>query len=91
VSTSVAGIESLMIDQVHWFSGCYNMIAAKVVEEMTGWKAGKRRLTLDSSQSAKKPRGGGGGAGRGVAAGRGRGGGFGERRGGKNFASKKKW
>ncbi len=52
VSTSVAGIESLMIDQVHRLSGCYNMIAAKVVEEMTGWKASKRRLTLDSSQEA---------------------------------------
>ena len=83
VSSSVAGIESLMIDQVHWLSGCYNMIAAKVVEEMAGWKAGKRRLTLDSSQASKKPRGGGGGAGRGRGAG--------ERRGGKSFASKKKW
>ncbi len=82
MSSSVAGIESLMIDQVHWLSGCYNMIAAKVVEEMAGWKAGKRRLTLDSSQASKKPRGGGG-------AGRGRG--AGERRGGKSFASKKKW
>jgi hypothetical protein len=92
VSASVAGIESLMIDQVHWLSGCYNMIAAKVVEEMAGWKAGKRRLTLDSSQASKKPRGVGGGTGRGGgAAGKGRGRGVGERRGGKSFASKKKW
>jgi len=92
VSASVAGIESLMIDQVHWLSGCYNMIAAKVVEEMAGWKAGKRRLTLDSSQASKKPRGVGGSTGRGGgAAGKGRGRGVGERRGGKSFASKKKW
>jgi hypothetical protein len=91
VSTSVAGIESLMIDQVHWLSGCYNMIAAKVVEEMTGWKAGKRRLTLDNNQAAKKQRVGGGGPGRGGAAGRGRGGGFGDRRGGKGFPLKKRW
>jgi hypothetical protein len=83
VSSSEAGIESLMIDQVHWLSGCYNMIAAKVVEEMAGWKAGKRRLTLDSNQAAKKQRVGGGG--------QGRGGGFAERRGGKGFPLKRRW
>ncbi len=80
-----------MNDQVHWLSGCYNMIAAKVVEEMTGWKAGKRRLTLDSNQAAKKQKVGGGGPGRGGAAGRGRGGGFGDRRVGKGFPLKKRW
>ncbi len=57
VATSVSGIESLMIDQVHWLSGCYNMIAEKVVEEMSGWKAGKRRLSLDNSQEKKNLRG----------------------------------
>ncbi len=67
------------------------MIAAKVVDEMTGWKAGKRRLTLDSNQAAKKQKFGGGGPGRGGAAGRGHGGGFGDRRGGKGFPLKKRW
>jgi hypothetical protein len=96
VTTSVAGIESLMIDQVHWLSGCYNMIAAKVIEEMTGWKAGKRRLTLDNSQAAKKQRwpaskGEAGMRGRGGASGRGRSGGLVERRGGKIFPVMKRW
>ncbi len=90
VATSVSGIESLMIDQVHWLSGCYNMIAEKVVEEMSGWKAGKRRLSLDNSQEKKKLRGKSG-PGRGGAAGRGRGGGLGEKKGGKMFPALKKW
>jgi hypothetical protein len=92
VATNVAGIESLMIDQVHWLSGCYtcNMIAEKVVEEMSGWKAGKRRLSLDNNQETKKLRGMPG-PGRGGPAGRGRGGGSGEKRGGKKFPAAKKW
>jgi hypothetical protein len=90
VTTSVAGIEYLMIDQVHWLSNCYNMIAAKVIEEMTGWKAGKRRLSLDNNQATKKLRGKAG-PGRGGAAGRGRGGGFDVKGGGKVFPAMKKW
>jgi hypothetical protein len=89
VATSVSGIESLMIDQVHWLSGCYNMIAEKVIEEMSGWKAGKRRLSLDNNQETKRLRGTPG-QGRGGAAGRGRGGGFGDRKGGKKFSAAKK-
>ncbi len=90
VATSVSGIESLMIDQVHWLSGCYNMIAEKVIEEMSGWKAGKRRLSLDNSQGTKKLCGKAG-PGEGGAAGRGRGGGFGGKKGGKKFPATKKW
>jgi hypothetical protein len=89
VATSVSGIESLMIDQVHWLSGCYNMIAEKVIEEMSGWKAGKRRLSLDNNQETKRLRGTPG-QGRGGAAGRGRGGGSGDRKGGKKFSAAKK-
>jgi hypothetical protein len=90
VATNVAGIESLMIDQVHWLSGCYNMIAEKVVEEMSGWKAGKRRLSLDNNQVMKKLPGKTG-PGRGGPAGRGRGSGSGEKRGGKTFPALRKW
>ncbi len=68
----------------------YLDVAEKVVEEMSGWKAGKRRLSLDNSQGMKKLRGksgpGGGGA-----DGRGRGGGFGDKKGGKKFPAIKKW
>jgi len=66
------------------------MIAEKVIEEMSGWKAGKRRLSLDNSQGTKKLRGKAG-PGDGGAAGRGRGGGFGGKKGGKMFPATKKW
>ena len=65
------------------------MIAEKVIEEMSGWKAGKRRLSLDNNQETKRLRGTPG-QGRGGAAGRGRGGGSGDRKAGKKFSAAKK-
>ncbi len=66
------------------------MIAEKVIEEMSGWKAGKRRLSLDNTQGSKKLRGNAGPV-SGGAAGRGRGGGTGGKKGGKKFPPAKKW
>jgi hypothetical protein len=42
VADSVTDIESVMLDQVHLLSGCYDMIEDEAVRIVEGWKAGKR-------------------------------------------------
>jgi hypothetical protein len=42
ISDSVADIESVMLDQVHLLSGCYEMLGDEITRVLEGWKAGKR-------------------------------------------------
>jgi hypothetical protein len=41
VADSVTDIESVMLDQVHLLSGCYDMIADEAGRIVEGWKTGK--------------------------------------------------
>jgi hypothetical protein len=59
----MADIESVMLDQVHLLSGCYDMLADEAVRVVEGWKAGKRFPDDCGSQNPKRfkfgPRAGG--------------------------------
>ncbi len=63
VANSVADIESVMLDQVHLLSGCYEMLADEAVQVVERWKAGKRFPNDCGSQNPKRfksgPRAGG--------------------------------
>ncbi len=66
VADSVTDIESVMLDQVHLLSVCYEMLADEAVRIVEGWKAGKRFPDESGHQDSKRfklgPRAGGGGA-----------------------------
>jgi hypothetical protein len=68
VANSVSDIESVMLDQVHLLSGCYDMLADEAVRVVEGWKAGKRFPDESGHQDSKRfkpgPRLGGGGRGK---------------------------
>jgi hypothetical protein len=54
VADSVTDIESVMLDQVHLLSGCYDMLADEAVRVVEGWKAGKRFPDDCGQQEAKR-------------------------------------
>jgi hypothetical protein len=54
VASSVADIESVMLDQVHLLSGCYEMLADEAVRIVEGWKAGKRFPDDSGHQNQKR-------------------------------------
>jgi hypothetical protein len=54
VANSVADIESVMLDQVHLLSGCYDMLADEAVRVVEGWKAGKRFPDDCGNQNSKR-------------------------------------
>jgi hypothetical protein len=54
VASSVADIESVMLDQVHLLSGCYDMLADEAVRIVEGWKAGKRFPDDSGHQNQKR-------------------------------------
>jgi hypothetical protein len=66
VADSVTDIESVMLDQVHLLSRCYEMLADEAVRVVEGWKAGKRFPDESGHQDSKRlkpgPSAGGGGA-----------------------------
>ena len=54
VANSVADIKSVMLDQVHLLSGCYDMLADEAVRVVEGWKAGKRFPEDSGHQNSKR-------------------------------------
>jgi hypothetical protein len=54
VADNVTDIESVMLDQVHLLSGCYEMLADEAVRVVEGWKAGKRFPDESGHQDSKR-------------------------------------